>query len=330
MRLLVLGGTRFLGWAVVDAALAAGWKVTTLTRGESGAPPAGVDARTGDRTTAEGLAALDGGEWDVCVDTSGYTPRDVLAGARALRGRVGHYVFVSTISVYPDWPEQVVTPATRRHECAPDAGPDDGDYGELKAGCERAVEQVFGDAATLARAGLLVGPHDNTVRLSWWLNRIARGGEVLAGSDPGRATQLVDVRDLAAWMLRCGRDGVGGPFVATSPPASSTYGGMLELCREVTGSGAELVWTDDAAMAGVEPWSELPLWLPAGAGPNSWRADSSATAAAGLICRPLAETVADTWAWMREVGPERAVGDRYPFGLDPAKEAGILAAWRAR
>ncbi|MCW2505919.1 MAG: NAD-dependent epimerase, partial [Actinomycetia bacterium] len=180
MRLLVLGGTRFLGRAVVDAALARGWQVTTLTRGESGAPPAGVRALTGDRTTAAGLAALDGGEWDVVVDTCGFVPRDVLASARALHGRVDHYVFVSTVSVFAGRPADQITAQSPVHDCEPDAGPEDGDYGQLKAGCERAVASVFGDAATLVRAGILMGPHDNTVRLSWWLARVARGGRVLA------------------------------------------------------------------------------------------------------------------------------------------------------
>jgi 2'-hydroxyisoflavone reductase len=332
MRLLILGGTRFLGRAVVDTALTSGWSVTTLTRGESGAPPPEVDARTGDRTTPEGLAALERGEWDVCIDTSGYVPRDVLAGARALDGRVGHYVFVSTISTYPAWPTDPFDADSPVHECAPDAGPDDGDYGQLKAGCERAVEQVFGAASTMARAGLLVGPHDNTVRLSWWLARFARGGEVLAGGEPDLPTQLIDVRDLAAWMLHSGTDGIGGAFLATALPGSSTYGGMLAACQAATGSGASITWVEDAFLrdAGVEPWTELPLWMPPTEAPSTWTADSSATAAAGLVCRPIAETVEDTWAWMREVGVETALGKRDGHGLDAEKERSILTAWHAK
>jgi len=336
MRLLVLGGTRFLGRAVVDTALAAGWHVTTLTRGESGTPPVPVDARTGDRTTADGLAALDAGEWDVCIDTSGYVPRDVLAGARALDGRVGHYVFVSSISVYPGWPEEATSVDSPQHECKPDAGPDDGDYGTLKAGCERAVEDMFGAASTLIRAGLLVGPHDNTVRLSWWLSRIARGGEVLAGGSPDLPTQFIDVRDLAAWMLHCGQNGVSGPFVSTSLPGSSTFGRMLAAARAVTGSGASITWVDDEHLldSAVEPWTELPLWTPVDTAPHTWDADSVPARDAGLACRPIEETVADTWAWMREVGVEAAVGtrvsNRVGAGIDAAKERAILDAWHGR
>jgi 2'-hydroxyisoflavone reductase len=332
MRLLVLGGTRFLGWAVVDAALKRGWEVTTLTRGESGPPPAGVDARTGDRTTAAGLAALNTGEWDVCIDTSGFVPRHVLASARALDGRVGHYVYVSSISAYPGWPLEPVTADSPVHECPPDAGPDDGDYGTLKAGCERAVQAVFGDASTLVRAGLLVGPHDNTVRLSWWLSRIARGGEVLAGGRPDQPTRFIDVRDLAAWMLHCGAANTSGSYPATAAPGSSTFGGLLTACVGATGSDASISWVEDQFLrdAKVEPWGELPLWIPAAEAPHTWDTDTSAAHDAGLTCRPLEETVADTWAWMREVGPDKAVGTRDGQGLDPAKERAVLTAWHAR
>lgn len=333
MRLLVLGGTRFLGRAVVDAALATGWQVTTLTRGESGAPPPEVDARTGDRTTPDGLAALATGEWDVCIDTSGFVPRHVLAGAQALHGRVRHYVYVSSVSASPGWPADPVTQDAPIHDCAPDAGPDDGEYGVLKAGCERAVTQVFSSASTLVRAGLLVGPHDNTVRLSWWLRRIARGGEVLAGGLPTQPTQLVDVRDLAAWMLHCGAEQIPGAFPATSAPGSSTFGELLEACVRETGSDATLTWVSDEFLEDgerVQPWAELPLWTPTAKAPYTWDIDSSAACAAGLVCRPIAETVADTWAWMREVGPDEAVGERPGFGIDPAKEKEVLAAWHAR
>lgn len=232
MRLLVLGGTRFLGRAVVADALARGWQVTTLTRGASGPPPAGVTARTGDRTTAGGLAALDGGGWDAVVDTSGFVPRVVGASARALSGRVGHYVYVSSISAYPDWPDRPVDGDTPVRDCPPAAGPDDGDYGTLKAGCERAVTAVFGERATLVRAGLIVGPYEDVGRLPWWLSRVARGGEVLAPGRPDRPLQLVDARDLAAWMLTCASGGaaagLGGAFAAVGPSGSPTMAGLLE------------------------------------------------------------------------------------------------------
>ena len=333
MRLLVLGGTRFLGRAVVAEALAAGWDVTTLTRGVSGAPPSEVDARFGDRTAPDGLSALDGGEWDVCVDTSGFVPRVVGDAARRLAGRVGHYVFVSSLSTHPAWPDEPVRPDSPVHDCAPDAGSEDGDYGVLKAGCERAVTDVFGAAATLARSGLLVGPWDDTTRLSWWLHRIARGGDVVAPAAPDRPMQLIDVRDLAAWMLHCGKTGLAGAYAATAPPASTTFGELLEAGIRVTGSGATLRWVGDEALlaAGVEPWGELPLWLPPEHGANWWNVDSGPAHAAGLRCRPIADTVADTWAWLREEGMPPAVARPatagvVPVGLTPEKEAAILAA----
>lgn len=327
MRLLVLGGTRFLGRAVVDVALADGWQVTTLTRGFSGPPPDAVDARTGDRTTDAGLAALTGGEWDVCVDTSGFVPRDVRRGARALAGRVGHYVFVSTVNVHPAWPAHPVADDSPVRDCPPDAGPGDGDYGVLKAGCERAVEESFPGATTQVRSGVLVGPADNTSRLSWWLARVARGGDVLAPGRPDQTVQLVDVRDLAGWMLRCGQHRVAGGFTATAPAGTQTFGQLLDACVAVTGSGATLRWVDDDALvaAEVEPWTELPLWLPADDARTAWAVDVSAALAAGLVIRPLADSVADTWQWMRRHPAPPAREGTPEKGIAPDKERRILS-----
>jgi len=331
MRLLVLGGTRFLGRAVVADALARGWQVTTLTRGTSGEPPAGVEARYGDRTTPGGLAALDGGTWDAAVDTSGFVPRVVGESARALAGRVGHYVYVSSISAYPGWPSEPVGPATPVRECLSDAGPDDGDYGTLKAGCERAVAEVFGDASLAVRAGLIVGPYEDTGRLPWWLQRVARGGEVLAPGRPDRPVQLVDARDLASWLLRCAEAGTGGASAATGPPGSATLGEVLEACRDATGSGADLTWVPDEELlaAGVEPWTGLPLWLPESEAPHAWDVDVSAALATGLVVRPVALTVADTWEWLAASGPA-ALPDRGlpPVGIDAETERRVLAASR--
>ncbi|MCW2504081.1 MAG: orotate phosphoribosyltransferase, partial [Actinomycetia bacterium] len=191
---------------------------------------------------------------------------------------------------------------------------------------------VFGDAATLVRAGILMGPHDNTVRLSWWLARVARGGRVLAPGDPGDPAQLIDVRDLAAWMLHCGERRIGGAFIATSAPESATFGQLLGECVAATGSDAQVAWVPDEFLIGqgIEPWTELPLWSPKSQAPHTWDIDSSESAAAGLVIRPLAETVADTWAWMRSVGVDAAVGSRPGFGIDPAKESAVLAAWLGR
>ncbi|GAA3394171.1 SDR family oxidoreductase [Cryptosporangium minutisporangium] len=311
---------------MVRAALDAGWHVTTLTRGLHGAPPPGVDARTGDRTTPAGLAALGDDEWDVCIDTSGYVPRDVRLSARTLAGRVGRYVFVSTVNVYPDWPERPVTSSSPVSDCPPDAGPDDGDYGYLKSGCERAVLESFPDATTINRAGLIFGPRDNIARVSWWVQRVAAGGEVLAPGRPDQPLALIDARDMAEWMLGA----PPGAFVVNSAAGTQTFGSLLATARDVTGSDARFTWADDQVLldASVEPWTELPLWLPesmsghawdldvSGAyatglrirplaesmSGHAWDLDVSGAYATGLRIRPLAESLADVWEWVREHG----------------------------
>src|SRR5439155_5743760 len=182
---------------------------------------------------------------------------------RRLSDAAGHYAFVSTINVYPDWPEQPIGPDSRVHDCPPDAtqAPPEmagaAPYGYLKSGCERAVEASFPKRCTLVRAGLLVGPHDNSGRLTWWIGRIARGGRVPVPGTPGAHLSFVDVRDLAAWMLDCRTAGNLGAYNATGPPDMTTYGEVFQACREATGSDAELVWIPEEAIAaaGVEPWT---------------------------------------------------------------------------
>src|SRR5262249_49810589 len=270
MRVLVLGGTRFLGPAVVSAALARGNQVTTFTRGGSGEPPAGVTALHGDRSDPAALEVLHGREFDLVVDTCGYVPSVVGEAAGRLSGSAGHYVFVSSVNVYPDWPERPVRADSPVHDCPPDVGeaPPELDavasYGYLKAGCERAVESSFPTRCTLVRAGLLVGPHDNSGRLTWWIGRIARGGRVPVPGRPDARVSVLDVRDLAEWMLATGTAGRVGAFNATGPSDLTTYGEIFDACRAATGSDAELVWIpeDVITAAGIEPWTELPLWVP--------------------------------------------------------------------
>jgi 2'-hydroxyisoflavone reductase len=341
MRLLVIGGTRFLGRGVVAAGLAAGAEVTTFTRGVSGSPPDGVEAFHGDRETADGLALLGGRDWDIVVDTSGYLPRVVGDSARLLADRVGHYVFVSTLNVYPGWPTEPIRAGTPVHDCPPDAGPPGGSnaevdpstYGTYKAGCERAVDVHFAGRSTHVRAGLIVGPHDDVGRLPWWISRIARGGEVLAPVGPDRPVRLIDARDLGAWCVHCGQAGVVGAYVATGPAGRTTYGELFGACREVTGSDATFTWVPDDFLVeqGVTPCTEVPLWSPAARAPALWDQDTSAAEAAGLRCRPVSDTVADVAAWLGE-DPGTQPGGRYREtpGLAPDREAELLAAWRAR
>ena len=306
MRLLVLGGTKFLGRAAVDAALTAGHEVTLANRGET-SPGLFPEAEHLRVDLADNLATLGGREWDAVVDTDPtQLPRHTRLRAEALRDGVGHYVFVSTNSVYAD-------PALPVHEDSPMLEPPDQEpesfdpelYGGLKVGSERAVRDVLGDRCTIARAGLIVGPHDPTERFTYWPRRLAEGGDVLAPGDPDAPVQFIDVRDLGAWLVRAAETGARGVFNASGP--TRTLGETLETVRAALGSDARLVWTDEQRIldAGVQPWMELPLWLPGTEADGLMRADISPALAAGLTFRPLEETARDTLSWSREAGEQR-------------------------
>jgi len=294
MRILVLGGTVFLGRHVVDAALARGDDVTIFTRGVHPVP-AGVDHRTGDR--AGDLSALAHGEWDAVVDTSGFEAEHVGRLAELLADRAAHYVFVSSVNVYPAWPEQPVDEDSAVWESGDD-------YGAQKALSEQALEAALPSRVATVRAGLICGPYDNVFRLPWWVRRIARGGRVPAPGAPERPVQLVDARDLAAFAVELGHQRTAGAFNGTAPANRQTMGEVLDAAVAATGSGAELVWIDDAKLRAlaVEPWMELPLWLPEAEFPGTWTVGTERAQAAGLRCRPIAETVADVAAWLRDGG----------------------------
>jgi len=327
MRLLILGGTIFLGRHVAAEALARGHDVTLFHRGLHGAglfPEA--EHRHGDRDGD--LRALEGGRWDAAVDTSGYHPDHVAASSALLAGaRVEHLSFVSTCNVYPGWPPEPVSEDSPVWE-------EGDDYGHHKAASERAAEAALPGRVAHLRAGLLVGPHDNVFRLPWWVRRIAAGGEVLAPGDPERTVQLIDVRDLAAWFLDLAEQRRPGVFNATSPPGRTTMREVLEAAVAATGSDARLTWVPDDALvaAGVAPWMELPLWIPEAEGAGTWHVDAARAAAAGLRPRPVAETVADVWGWLRDGGPEAEGPDwlspHAPQGFSAERERELLAAVR--
>jgi len=288
MRTLILGGTVFLGRHVAAEALARGHELTLFTRGLHGGDLFQGHARRrrkspeaehlhGDRS--KDLAALHGREWDVVVDTSGYRAEDVAASS-ALLGDA-HLVFVSSLNVYPGWPEEAVD------EDSP-VWTEGDDYGQQKAASERAAEAALPGRVASIRAGLICGPHDNIFRLPWWVRRIAAGGRVPAPGEPGQPIQLIDARDLASWMLDLGERRVAGAFNGTAPAGSTTFGEVLDAAVSATGGGAELVWVPDERLqaAGVEPWTELPLWLPEAA---TWTVGTDRAQAAGLRCRPIAE-----------------------------------------
>ncbi|WP_326642216.1 NAD-dependent epimerase/dehydratase family protein [Streptosporangium sp. NBC_01755] len=328
MRILIMGGSIFLGRAITQEALRRGHEVTTFNRGRSGVDLPGVEAVKGDREVPEDLDRLVAGrEWDAVIDVHGQVPRVVGESVRRLGGRAGTYAYISSISAISDFPERECDESSPRYECAPDAGPEDGHYGILKAGCERAVEGFDGNALII-QPGLILGPYENVGRLPWWLDRISRGGRVLAPGDPDRAMQLIDARDIAAFVLTHAEAGTADRFLTSGVRGNITYGGWLAECRAATGSDAEFVWVDDRFLLDreVSPWSEFPVWTPGGPEfAGVWLPSSAKAIAAGLTCRPVAETVRDTWAWLGEVPPgERAFRGH---GIDPEKEAGILAEW---
>jgi 2'-hydroxyisoflavone reductase len=310
MRILLLGGTIFLGRHVAAEALARGHELTLYTRGLHGAdlfPEA--EHVHGDRAD---VTPLRGGAWDAVVDTSGYEPAQVAQSAAL---DVGHYVFVSSVNAYPAWPDEPVDEDSPVHASGDD-------YGALKVACERAGAAALPDRFATVRAGLICGPYDNVFRLPWWVRRIARGGAVPAPGDPERELQLIDARDLATFLLDLAEQRIPGAFNGTAPIGQTTFHEVLEAAGD-----ADLRWIPDAALlaANAEPWTELPLWLPA---PGTWRVGTERAQAAGLRTRPIADTVHDVAAWLR-AGGEAALPDWHaelrPSPLSAEREAELLA-----
>ncbi|MEU3559699.1 NAD-dependent epimerase/dehydratase family protein [Kitasatospora sp. NPDC006786] len=336
MRLLVLGGTWFLGRAISDGALARGWQVTAFSRGLSGAPSAGVEHVRGDRTNAADLQKLaDRGPWDAVIDTSSteLSPRHVLLGAEILRPQVAHWVHVSTVSVYQGWPHRELTEADAVLDCPPDADEtfgytgEDGSptlYGFQKAGGEHAILAAFGSDVTILRPGVILGPGEYVGRLPWWLNRAARGGRILAPAPAARIIQPVDVRDVSRFALDCAFAARGQVFNVTHP-SGVTFEGFIQACLRVTGGVGEAVWVDDAALKnhGVTEWTELPLWRTHA---GVWNVRSDRAVEAGARFRPIEETIKQTWAWLRDGGKLVDHPRRHAHGITQEKEERLLAA----
>lgn len=323
MRILVLGGTLFVGRHVVEAALARGHELTLFNRGRTDAALfPGVETLHGDRDAGD-LEALRGRSWDAVVDTSAGLPRWVRDTADLLADRVEHYTFVSTCSVYAD------TSEAGTNESSPVQALEDETveeitsaevYGGLKVLCERVVEERLPGRSLSVRAGLVVGPHDPTGRFTYWVHRIAQGGDVLAPEPRDQPVQLIHGRDLADWMLDQAERRETGVFNATGPERPLTMEGMLEAIREETGADARLVWVDSGYLLerGVAAWSDLPLWLAPRENPESANflaVDVSKAIAAGLRFRPLARTIRDTL--------EQAETSAQA-GLDEARERELL------
>jgi 2'-hydroxyisoflavone reductase len=331
MKLLILGGTVFLGRHLVEAALARGHAVTLFNRGQHNADlyPE-VEKLRGDRDGD--LAALHGRAWDAAIDTCGYVPRVVRASAELLADAVSHYTFISSISVYAGFKELGIDESAPVGVLADQAVEEvtGESYGPLKALCEQAAEQAMPGRVLNIRPGLIVGPHDPTDRFTYWPVRVARGGEVLAPGRPERHVQVVDVRDLAEWTVRMVEARQTGVYNATGPEYSLTMGQLLDVCRAVSGSDARFSWVGEDFLAEKEvgPWMEVPLWIPESdpdaAGFSD--VDCGKAIAAGLSFRDLAETVRATLAW--DATRPRDVERR--AGLKAEREAELLRAWHER
>jgi 2'-hydroxyisoflavone reductase len=329
MRILFIGGTRFVGRHLAEMAVATGHDVTVFHRGTTGRGAiVGAEEILGDRDG--GLDALAGREWETVVDTSGYFPRVVGASARMLADAAERYVFVSSVSAYSDdrTPGQDESGPVRTIDDPTMEEITEESYGALKVLCEREVQSAFGgDRALILRWGLMVGPLDYTDRFTYWPRRVAEGGEVLAPGPPDQPVQFADGRDVAAFMLSAVERRLTGVFNVHGPEEPLTFEGLLATCREVAGSDAELVWAEPEFLLeqGVEPWSDLPLWLPGAENAGFARRSSRKVFDAGLEPRPVADTIRDTLAWDAERGaPELQAG------LSRAREAEVLAAWRER
>jgi 2'-hydroxyisoflavone reductase len=327
MKLLILGGTVFLGRHLVEAALARNHQITLFNRGQHNPDlfPQ-VEKLRGDRDSR--LEALRGRTWDAVIDTCGYIPRLVNASARFLVESVGCYIFISTISVYDE------PPFTGMDETAPLGKLEDETteqittetYGPLKAICEKVVENTFHNRALIIRPGLIVGTHDQSDRFTYWPCRVALGGEVLAPDDPSRLTQFIDVHDLADWSISMIEHHQTGIFNATGPDYPLTFGELLTCCREVTHSEVTFTWVSDQFLLDnhVAPYTELPLWMPQK--DAAWDSVSNSSALSlGLRFRPLAETVAATWLWDQSRSPSTQRRN----GLSPEREATLLQMWHA-
>ena len=309
MKLLILGGTDFVGRAVAEEGLARGWDVTTFSRGTSN-PPVGATALVGGRRGD--LNAIEQ-PWDLVVDTWSWEPAAVAASADLLATVAKRYVYISTRSVY-DKPGPGATEAWPTVHGNPDATTDD-DYATSKRGGELATVRAFGDRATLLRPGVIFGPYENTGRLPWWLTRMALGGDILAPAPADARVQYIDSRELAKLAL----DAEPGTFDTVT---NTTMGELLVACMTATGSTGTLVWCDPQQIvdAGIQPWIDLPAWLPPGD-----LHDSLHGAAVNIASRPIAHTAAQTWAWMQEEDL-RQRPDRPVPGLDRQKEAAFLAS----
>lgn len=331
MNVLILGGTRFVGRHLVDAALARGHVITLFHRGKTNADLfPDVEKLHGDRSVD--LSALRGRKWDAVIDTCGYVPAQVALSAQALADSVGLYIFVSSISVYRDSDSAGIDesyplatmPADEAAKITSPTQITGENYGALKALCEQAVEQAMPGRALIVRPGLIVGPHDPTDRFTFWVRRIGRGGDVLIPDTPAQQWQVIDARDLALWMIAMVERKQVGAFSATGPAQVMAFGNVIEACRR-SASPANFVQVSESFIVeqGIAGWEHLPLWLPSTEREIAgfYKFDCSKAMSAGLAFRPIAETVRDTWQW------DSARAGELAMGMSRARELELIAKW---
>ncbi|HNR92172.1 MAG TPA: epimerase [Dokdonella sp.] len=340
LRILILGGTGFIGPHQVRYAVARGHQVTVFNRGQRQADlPGGVEHLNGDRDKGD-LAALKGREWDVCIDNPTSTPFWVRDAAKVLKGKVKQYMFVSTISVYADNgtpnadEDAALAKYTGRNvmkETRDSLRANMALYGPLKAACEFEARKQFRGTATIVRPGLIVGPGDPTDRFTYWPVRLAQGGDVVAPGDGSDPVQVIDARDLTEWMIRLAESRTFGVFNATGPNYTMSMAALLHGIRATTTAGATLHWIPTTFLAEqkVSPWSDMPVWIPAqGDSAGFGQRNIGRALATGLSFRPLATTASDTLAWFKSLPAERQA--KLGSGLTPEREKTLLDAWKAK
>ncbi|GEM84941.1 hypothetical protein MHY01S_31070 [Meiothermus hypogaeus NBRC 106114] len=323
MNILLLGGTRFVGRHIAEAALQRGHTVSTFTRGTNPLP--GTESLVGDRQKGD-LKALEGRTWDAVVDVNGYLPREVREAIAVLKGRVGRYAFISTVSVYRESSEPLDETSPLQTLADPTVEKVTGEtYGGLKVLCELEVERAFGSQSFVVRPHLVVGPHDPTDRFTYWPRRFAGGGRVLVPGQPKHTLQYVDARDLGAFVVLGLEEELSGAYNGAATPVS--WGSLVEACRQAAPTPAEAVWADEQWLLDnqVTPWADLPAWIPSFApGRGIAQTQNVRAVAAGFTMRPLLQTVQDILAW------DKARTEPLKAGMSRERELDLIQHWLSR
>ncbi len=329
MNILVIGGTRFVGRHLVEAALAKGHTLTLFNRGSHTEVFPGISLIQGDRNKPEDLAKLQGQSWDAVIDTCAYIPRQVRELLERIASSTKHYTLISTISVYAN---QTLALQDERAELARLADESIEEvtgesYGGLKVLCEQVAEEFMPGRNLIPRLGLVVGPFDPTDRFSYWPNRVAQGGEVLAPDRPEKPVQFIDVRDLSEWTVSSMEADRTGIYNLVTNPDQFHFGDLLETCKEVSQSNARFTWVNEAFLEAQEvaPWMGLPIWIP-GEEENFLRISNQKAISAGLRIHSLKDTVKDTLVWLKS----RASDHEWKAGISAEKEQEVLKNWHQR